>query len=113
VEHTKEHTKEHTDFTGCFDAEDRMWHRLRKLLDDPGDDDWAYVYRVDSFERPIKPYLAKYWLPSVDLIWQLQADHGGGLFRILIRTGRIMKFAGVVGVEALLRPLSSQRAGFL
>ena len=93
-----EHTEEHTDIDGCFDAEDRKWQRLWNLLDDPGDDDWAYVYRVDRFERPIKPYLVKYWLPGIDLIWQIQSDLGGGLFRILIRSGRVMNFAGVVGV---------------
>jgi len=68
-------------------------------LDNPGDDDWAYVYRVDVFERPLKPYLAKYWLSGIDLIWELQSNLGGGLFRVLIRSGRVMKFAGVVGVE--------------
>lgn len=67
------------------------------MLDDPGDDDWAYVYSVDRFEKPLKPYLAKYWLPGIDLIWELQSKLGGGLFRILIRSGRIMKFAGVFG----------------
>ena len=77
-----------------------MWLRLWNLLDDPGDDDWTYVYRVDRFERPIKPYLAKYCLPGIDLIWQLQAELHGGLFRLLIRSGRIMKFSGVVGVMA-------------
>ena len=44
-----------------------MWYRLRNLLDDPGNDDRAYVYRVEQFERPIKPYLVKYWLPGTDL----------------------------------------------
>ena len=95
-----EHTEEHTDIDGYCDAEDRKWLRLWKLLDDPGDDDWAYVYRVDQFERPIKPYLAKYWLPGIDLIWQLQSVLGGGLFRVLIRSGRLMVFGGVVGVES-------------
>ena len=95
-----EHTEDHTDIDRCFDAEDRMWNRLWNLLDNPGDDDWAYVYLVDRFERPIKPYFKKYWLPGSDLIWELQTALGGGLFRILIRSGRIMKFAGVVGVEA-------------
>ena len=108
-----EHTKEHTENDVCLDAEDRMWLRLWNLLDDPGDDDWVYVYRVDRFEKPIKPYLAKYWLPSIGLIWQLQSELGGGLYRVLVRSGRTMKFAGVVGVEAPLRPLSSQWAGFL
>jgi len=108
-----EHTEEHTDNDLHFDAEDRMWHRLWNLLDDPGDDDWVYVYRVDRFERPIKPYLMKYWLPGTDLIWELQSKLGGGLFRVLIRSGRIMKFAGVVGVEAPHRPLSSQTGGIL
>ncbi len=94
-----EHTKEHTDIGQYPDAEDRMWLRLWNQLDDPGDDDWAYVYSVDRFEKLMKPYLAKDWLPGTDLIWQLQAVLGGGLFRVLIRSGRIMKFAGVVGVE--------------
>lgn len=107
-----EHTKEHTENDVCLDAEDRMWLRLWNLLDDPGDDDWVYVYRVDRFEKPIKPYLAKYWLPSIGLIWQLQSELGGGLYRVLVRSGRTMKFAGVVGVEAP-PPLSSQWAGFL
>ncbi len=75
-----EHTIEHTDFDRCFDADVRMWHRLGILLDDPGDEDWAYVYRVDRFEKPTKPYMAKYWLPGTDLIWQLQTELGGGLF---------------------------------
>jgi hypothetical protein len=107
-----EHTKEHTDIGQYPDAEDRMWLRLWNLLDDPSDDDWAYVYRVDQFEKPLKPYLVKYWLPGTDLIWQLQTQLGGGLFRILIRSGRVMKFAGVVGVEALHRSQNSQRARF-
>ena len=108
MEHTEIHTAEHTDFDGCCDAEDRKWLRLWNLLDEPGDDDWAYVYQVDQFERPIKPYLAKYWLPGIDLIWTLQSEHRGGLFRILIRSGRTMKFAGVVGVAAPHRLLNSQ-----
>ncbi len=57
-----------------------MWHRLWNLLDDPGDDDWAYVYAVDQLEKPIKPYLAKYWLPGIDLIWELQSKLGGNRF---------------------------------
>ncbi len=68
-------------------------------MDNPGDDDWAYVYRVDRFERSIKPYAKKYWLPGVDLIWCLQTELGGGLFRVLVRAGRVMKFAGLVGAE--------------
>ena len=82
-------------------------------MDDPGDDDWVYVYRVDQFQKPIKPYLAKYWLPSIDLMWELRNVFGGGLFRVLVRSGRIMKFAGVIGGETPLRPLNSQRGAFL
>ncbi len=100
--HTEEHTAEHTDNDGCFDAEDRKWHRLWNLLDDPGDDDWAYVYSVDKFEKPIKPYLAKYWLPGIDLSWELQSKFGGGLFRVLIRSGRVMRFSGVIGIAPRL-----------
>ncbi len=100
-QHTVGHTEEHTDFDGCCNAEDRMWHRLWNLLDNPSDDDWVYVYRVDQFEKPIKPYLAKYWLPGIDLIWQLQSRLGGGLFRLLIRSGRIMVFSAIVGVEGI------------
>ena len=66
-------------------------------MDNPGDDDWAYVYLVDRFERPIKPYFKKYWLPGSDLIWELQTALGGGLFRVLIRSGRVMRFSGGVG----------------
>ena len=111
MEHTGQHTEEHTEFDGCCDAEDRKWFRFWKLLDDPGEDDWVYVYRVDRFEKPIKPYLAKYWLPGIDLIWELQSELGGGLFRILIRSGRVMKFADLIGVETPLRPHNSQSAG--
>ena len=106
MEHTEEHTNEHTEFDGWLDAEDRKWLRLWNLLDDPGDEDWVYVYSVDKFEKPIKPYLAKYWLPGIDLIWELQTKLGGGLFRVLIRSGRIMKFAGLVGVATPRRPLT-------
>ena len=102
------HTTEHTDIGQYPDAEDRMWLRLWNLLDDSGDDDWAYVYRVDRFERPIKPYLEKYWLPGTDLIWELQSRLGGGLFRVLIRSGRTMKFSGLVGVEGT-RPFTVNR----
>jgi len=94
-----EHTDEHTDIDRYFDAEDRMWNRLWNLLDNPGDDDWAYVYLVDRFEKPLKPYFKKYWLPGSDLIWELQTALGGGLFRVLIRSGRVMRFSSVVGVE--------------
>ena len=97
-----EHTKKHTEFDGCLNVEDRMWLRLWNLLDDPGDDDWAYVYRTDTYKRPIKPYMAKYWLPGVDLIWELQNKHEGGLFRVLIRSGRVMVFSGTIGVAARL-----------
>ena len=31
----------------------------------------GYVYQVDQLERPIKPYLAKYWLLGIDLIFRL------------------------------------------
>lgn len=104
-----EHTEEHTEFNECFDAEDRMWLRLWNLLDEPGDDDWAYVYRVDRFERPISPYLAMYWLPSTDLIEELRKVLGGGLFRVLIRSGRTMRFSGFVGVE---RPRATSIGGY-
>ena len=77
-QHTVKHTDEHTDIDRYFDAEDRMWNRLWNILDNPGDDDWAYVYRVNRFEKAIKPYLAKYWLPGIDLIWELQSKLGGG-----------------------------------
>ena len=97
-----EHTKEHTEIDRHLDAEDRMWLRLWNLLDEPGDDDWCYVYRLDRFEKPIKPYLVKYWLPGIDLIWQLQSDFGRGIFRILIRSGRTMTFSGNIGVERRL-----------
>lgn len=98
-----EHTEEHTEFDGCCDAEDQMWLRLRSLLDDPGDDDWAYIYRVDNFGNPIKSYLTKVWLPGTDLVWELQSVLGGGLFRVLIRPGRTMKSSGYVGVEGRTR----------
>lgn len=98
-----QHTEQHTDIDGCCDAEDRKWFRLWNLLDNPGDDDWVYVYRLDSLERPIKPYVEKYWLPGIDLMWQLQSELGGGLFRVLVRSGRIMRFSGNVGVEPLRR----------
>lgn len=95
-----DYTEEHTDINWCPDAEDRMWNHLWNLLDDPGDDNWAYVYRVDRFAKPIKPFLAKYWLPGIDLIWELQSELHGGLIRVLIRSGRIIKFSGIVGVMA-------------
>ena len=103
-----EHTKEHTDIGQYPDAEDRMWIRLWNLLDNPGDDELVYIYRADKFERPIKPFSAKFWLPGIDLIWILQTEFGGGLFRLLIRSGRTIKFSGVVGVEGT-RPFTVNR----
>lgn len=76
-----------------------MWLRLWDLLDSPCDDDWAYVYRIDALKRPITPYAAKYWLPCTDLIFEIRREFGGGLFRVLIREGRTMKFSGMIGIE--------------
>jgi len=92
-----------------LDSDTKMWNRLYEVLGNPGENDLVYVYRVNKFGRPIKPYLTKFWLDE-DLIWRLQTEFGGGLYRLLIRSGRVMRFSGTIGVEPL--PNSYRRSAF-
>ena len=59
-----------------------------------------YVYRLGPDGRLIKPYLMS-CEPYPDLFEDLQAAHGGGEFRILIRQGRKMLFSGAIAIEPL------------
>jgi hypothetical protein len=61
-----------------------------------------YVNRLGVDGRPIKPYLIR-CTPYADLFVDLQAIHGGGELRILIREGRTMVVSADVAIEPLPR----------
>ena len=85
-----------------MDSETRKWERLFMLLDQ---DDWeqtVYVYRIDSFGRTIKPFLAK-WGMHAGLLDSLRVEFGTGEYHLMIRQGKTMVFTGTIGVE---RPLN-------
>ena len=79
----------------------KVWDRLFEILDAPDENDVAYIYLIDNRGKPIKPYLLRWWCPTMELIYTLQSDYGGGEFRILIRRGKRMVFSGDVAMAPL------------
>lgn len=65
----------------------------------------SWIIRAKRIRRPFfaltdlnaQPYLARFCLPATDLIWELRSDLWG-LFRLLVQSGRAMKFSGTAGV---------------
>ena len=78
-----------------------VWERLFAILDVQHWADVAYVYRLDRYDKPITPYLFKWYGPSMELINTLQTKYGGGEFRIIVRRGRKMIFSGYVAMAPL------------
>jgi len=78
------------------DSDDRLWKALATR--DPYA--LAYVYRLESRGRPIKPYAAKWEAPesAEDLLTGIQYHLGAGEYRIIVRSGRRMLYSGIVGV---------------
>lgn len=74
-------------------------------LYDRGDAAVAYVYQVDAQGIAKKPYLVS-CEPWPGLPEMLRDKYGGGEFRILIRSGRAMKFSGRIAIE--MSPLRRQ-----
>jgi hypothetical protein len=82
-----------------MDSDTRTWDRLYQLLSEDNWDQIVYGYRVDQFDRPIKPYLFK-WGMHADLIESIRSRYGAGLYRLLIREGRTLVFSGTIGIGA-------------
>jgi hypothetical protein len=80
-----------------MDSDTRTWERLFLLLAEDNWDQTVYGYRVDQFDKPIKPYLFK-WSMHADLIESIRARYGAGLYRLLIREDRTMVFSGTIGI---------------
>ena len=73
----------------------------------------AYVYRLDSRGRPIKPYAAKWGAleGALELLTRIQYSLGAGEFRVIIRSGRRMLYSGIVRVGSPPRRLPSKWTG--
>lgn len=81
------------------DRDDRLWRALSTR--DPNA--LAYVYRLDSRGRPIKPYEAKWEAleSAEDLLTEIHYHLGAGEYRVIVRSGRRMLYSGIVGVGPL------------
>ena len=80
-----------------MDSETRMWDRLWVIL---AEDDWdqiVYVYRVDRSGRTVKPFLAK-WALHAELLESIRNEFGAGLYHLMIRQGKTMRFTGTIGL---------------
>ena len=77
------------------DAEVRMRNERYDVLDNPGEE-IRHPF-IALTELNAQPYLARICLPATDLIWELRSDLWG-LFRLLVQSGRAMKFSGTAGV---------------
>ncbi len=78
------------------DSDDRLWKAAS--THDPYA--LAYVYRLDSRGRPIKPYAAKWGAleGTLELLTGIQYSLGEGEYRVIIRSGRRMLYSGIVSV---------------
>ena len=54
-------------------------------------------YRVDQFGKKITPYLFK-WAMHTDLIESIRQEYGGGIYHLMIREGRTMRFSDSIGI---------------
>ena len=80
-----------------MDSETRMWERLWVIL---AEDDWdqiVYVYGVDRSGRTVKPFLAK-WAMHSDLLESIRHEFGAGVYHLMIRQGKTMRFTGTIGL---------------
>jgi hypothetical protein len=74
-----------------------VWDRLMVLLLNATGDETAYAYRFDPHGMPTTPYLLK-CSASTELLSVLRDTFGGGAFRLLIRRGKVLIFAGSVHI---------------
>lgn len=81
----------------CHDPTIDVWVRLDSILNGENGCGTIYVYHLGPNDRPVKPYLNKVELSQGFLGW-LQATHGSGQYRLLIRRGRKMIFSGNIGI---------------
>ena len=80
--------------------EDALWDRFMKAIETDDCESVAYVYKTDRNGRPITPF----WFLTyalTELPYEIQR-RGGGLFRIIIRRGRMIQFSGTLAFAALL-----------
>lgn len=77
----------------AFDVWDRLWaalhHGSKGLI--------VYVYRINPNGKVIKPHLIK-CAAWPGLVQMLRDEYGGGNFRLLVKSGRTMKFSGRIAV---------------
>lgn len=81
-----------------IDASETTWERFWRLLDAGDPECTAYVYRVDVRGCPVRPF----WLRAAadhSLVDDIQA-RGGGRFRVIVRRGRHIVFAGYLAFAA-------------
>jgi hypothetical protein len=76
-----------------------VWDRLWMVLATNDAESVVYVYRLNSYGKPIKPCLLKtrVWMELPDM---LRDQHGGGHFKLLIRKGRTMIFSGEIAIAS-------------
>lgn len=76
-----------------------VWDRLWSVLFDVDESAVAYVYRVNAHGEVARHYAIRcdVWPGLVEM---LRDDHGGGVFQIRIRSGRVMKFSGQIAIES-------------
>jgi hypothetical protein len=74
------------------------WTRFLDALDQDEGDQTAYIYRIDSQGRVIRPFIQK--LPANSALITHLCGIGGGQFRVIIRRGRTMVYSGRVAFQA-------------
>ena len=80
--------------------EDAHWMQFMAAIHSDDCETVAYVYRTDRNGRPIKPFW--FWTYALgELPYELQR-RGGGKFRIIIRSGRTIRFSGTLAFAARL-----------
>ncbi len=66
----------------------------------------VYVYRLRRSGKAEKPYLFKstgYFDSDTELFEHIRSEFRGGMYRILIRDGSTMVYAGEIGIECPIR----------
>lgn len=71
--------------------ETNVWERFLETLEHEEAEQIAYVYKVDSHGKPVKPF----WLKTyADSLLEPTLVCEGGDFLVMIRRGRKMVFSG-------------------
>jgi len=82
-------------------SDENTWMRLWGVLDYGNGTEIAYIYRLGSNGKPIKPFLRKY-VVSTDLPMTIQRTLGGGKYWVMIRDRRKLVFSGGISVCSLV-----------